>query len=334
MKKIILFLVIVIYLAFALSSPIILAEDSTENNGESGLFTPEIEFEVSEFNEVIEPSVSKDITVKVKFRLNLDSIGKRFLFNRRIGRAIIFGFAYFFKVINKLPKANLTLLVEAPDGCQAELEKEEIELDYNNEFEVAEVRLTITLDKDSTAFQKMDVNIKANYPGQGRIAAYSNNTSISFMPKYESNLSVDIESDINIPPLKETIVPINITNNGNGRSSVSIMINTFDQENWNISFNQDEVTIDVGKTKLVNMNVKPPKEFDNVPLILTFVPTSTVENVDESYRQGTSVDSSITFYNDGSLEYDEELDLTMIIIIAIVVLIVIVLVSFIIKKRK
>jgi hypothetical protein len=335
MKKIILLTVIGIYLTFVLSSPFVLAEDTTDNNAGSGLFTPEIEFDIdSEIKEPISPSESKDIKFKVKFKLNLGSIAKPFFFNRRIGRAVMFGFTYFFKLLNKLPKANLTLSVEAPDGCQAELEKEEVTLDYNNEFEEAEVKLTITIDEDVTALQKMDAIIKVDYPSQGRIGAFSNQTNISFMPEYVSNLSVEIDSELTIPPLKESMIPINITNNGNGESSISISIKTFNQENWNITFDLDEIKIGVGQTKSAMMYVKPPKEFDVVPLTLTFTPTSTVEDVDDSYRQGISVDSSITFYNDGSLKEDEGLDLTMVLIIAFVIFIVIVLIAYILKKRR
>jgi hypothetical protein len=129
------------------------------------------------------------------------------------------------------------------------------------------------------------------------------------------------------------MVPINITNNGNGESSVRISIKNFGQNNWNITFDQDEITIGVGQTKSAMMYVKPPKEFDIEPLTLTFTPTSTVEDVDDSYLQGDSVDSIITFNNDGSLEEDEGLNVTMVFIIAIVVLIVFVLIAFILKKR-
>ncbi len=335
MKKILLLTVIGIYLTFGLFSPVVLAEDAPENNTGLSLFTPEIEFDIdSEIEKPISTSESKDITFKVKFKLNLGSIAYRFFINRRIGRAIMFGFTYFFKLLNQLPKVNLTLSVEAPDGYQVELDKEKVELDYNNEFEEADVKLTITLDDDVIALQKMEVKIKADYHGLGSISAFSNNTTISFMPDYVSNISVELDSELTIPPLKETMVPINITNNGNGESSVIISIKNFNQNNWNITFDQEEITIGVGQTKSAMMYVKPPKEFNFQTLTLTFTPTSTVEDVDDSYLQGDSVDSSITFNNDGSLKDDEEFDVTMILIIAIVILIVFVVIAFFLKNRK
>jgi hypothetical protein len=329
-KKIILLTVIGIYLTFALSSPIILAED---NEG-SGLFSSEIEFEgYSEIEDPISPSGSEETTFKVKLKLNISSIAKWLFFNRRIGRVIMFGFGYIFKFLGQLPKANLTLSIEKPDWCQVELDKETVEFDYNNEFEVAEVKLKITLNETVPALEKSDIKITANYPGIGRIAANSNNTTISFMPKYVSNIIVEAEKELTISPLKENLVPINITNNGNGESSVSIQVS--DPENWNITLEQEEITIGVGKTKQAKMFVTPPKGFDNETIPITFIPISTVDDVDDIHRKGTNVVFGVTFYNDGILEDgDGELDLIMILIIGIIVIIVIILLTIILKKRE
>lgn len=334
-KKIILFTVICIYLTFALSSPIVLAEDTSENDGSTGLFSSEIEFEVeSEIEDPIEPLGSEEVKFKVKYKLNLSSFAKRLFFNRRIGRMIMFGFGYFFKFLRRqLPMANLTLSVEKPDWCQAELDKETVEFEYNNAFEVAEVTLKITLNETVPALEKSDIIITADYPGFGRIETNSNSTNISFMPAYVSNINVEAEKELTIPPLKETMVPINITNEGNGESSVSIQVES--QKNWKIILEQEEITIDVGETKQVMMNVTPPKGFNNITIPITFAPISTVEDIDEPYRKGTHVNFGITFINDGSLEEDDGvLDSTMILIIAFVVIIVIILVEIILKKRK
>ena len=102
-KKIILLTVIGIYLTFALSSPIVLAEDTSEDNGGSGIFSSEIQFDVdSEIEEPIQPTGSKEISFKVKFKLlNIGPIAKWFFFNRRIGRVIMFGAlqGYFFRFL-------------------------------------------------------------------------------------------------------------------------------------------------------------------------------------------------------------------------------------------
>jgi len=322
-KKFILLTVIGIYLTFILTSPIVLAISS------------EISFEVdTEIEEPIKPEESKEIGFKVKYKLNITEFAKRFYFNRRIGRMIMFGFfrLYFFKYLIPRPKANLTLSVDKPDWCDAELDIYEVEFDYNNIFEEAEAKLKLTLNENAPALQKGEVKIIADYLGQGSIGATSNSTTISFRPAYISNIFVEAELVHTIPPLKETLIPINITNNGNGEGSVSIQ--PLDQEKWNITFEQEEILIGVGEEKQIMMIVKPPKNFDNVTINLTFVPLSTVEDVDYSYRQGNNVDFGITFYNDGSLKDEDELDLTTILIIAFVVVIILIIVAIILKKKE
>jgi hypothetical protein len=327
MKKIILLTVIGIYFTFALSSPIILAED----NGGSGFFTPVIEFEdIPEFEEPIPLSASQEIEFKVKFKLNLSSLAKQIFFNRRIGRAVMFGFSYFFK-FNELPKANLSLSFEKPDWCDVELDKEKVEFEYNNEFEEAEVKGTITLNETAPALEKDDIIITASYPGLGRVEANSKDMIISIMPKYESNIDVEAKIYHHIPPLKETKIPINITNNGNGQSRVRIDIS--DLNKWNITLDQEEITVDIGETKQVKLSVTPPEGFKNNTIPLTFIPVSTVEDVDELFLEDDNVVFDIVLIYDHSLDNDE-LDFTMILTIALIIIIVIVLLAIIFKKRK
>ncbi len=323
-KKFILLTVIGIYLTFILTSPIVLAISS------------EISFEVdTEIEEPIKPEESKEISFKVKYKLNISNIEKWFYLKRRIGRMIMFGFfqGYFFKFLrSQLPKAHLNLTIGKPDWCEAELDNYDVEFTYNNKYEEVDVKLTLILNKNAPALKKSEVKILADYLGQGSIGAISNSTTISFRPAYISNIVVEAELENTIPPLKKTSIPINITNNGNGEGVVSIQ--PLDQEKWNITFEQEEIVIGVGEEKQIMMTVKPPKNFDNVTINLTFVPLSTVEDVDYSYRQGNNVDFGITFYNDGSLKDEDELDLTTILIIALVVIIVIIIVAIILKKKE
>ncbi|UCF50322.1 MAG: hypothetical protein JSU91_02240 [Thermoplasmatales archaeon] len=325
MKKKFIFLTIMgTYLFFILSAPIGLAISS------------QIEFEIVE-NEIVEPikpSESKVIDFKVKFKLDLGSIGKMFYLNRRIGRILAFGFfqLYFFKFLKQIPPATLNLTVQAPNWCEAELNNYEVELSYNNEFEEADVKLSFTIDEDAPALKEENILIKADYLGVGTISPSFNSTNISFMPAYISNISVDTVTNFTIPPLKETMIPVNITNNGNGECSVNIL--GFEQSDWNITTVQDNI-IGIGETKKIMIVVTPPKNFDNQSITFTFEPVSTVDDVNISYRQGTNVDFSITFYNDGSLKEDnEDIDITSIIIIAFVLIIILIIVFILLRKKE
>jgi hypothetical protein len=319
-KKLLLLTLIGTYFTFILFTPLTPAISS------------EISFEIdTEIEEPINPGDSKEISLKIKYKLNISDFAKRIYLKRRIGRMIAFGLGYIIK-FRPLPKAKLNLSIDKPEWCEAELDNYEFEFTYNNKYEEKETKLTLTLNENATALQKSEIKIIADYLGIGTINPTSNSTTISFMPAFISDIFVEAELEHTIPPLKETLIPINITNNGNGEGIVNIQI--LDQEKWNITLDQDDIIIGVGEEKQVMMTVKPPKNFDNVTIHLTFEPLSIVEDVESSYRNGTNVDFGITFYNDGSLKEEDELDLTMILIIGFIIIIALIIVVLIFKKKE
>jgi hypothetical protein len=325
MKKKFIFLTIIgTYLLFILSAPIGLA------------ITSEIVIDVDqkEIDEPIKLSQSKDITLKVKFRLELSGLLERFYLKRRIGRVLAFGLlqGYFFKYLTQ-PTANLSLSLYKPDWCQAELNENNVELVHSADYQEMILSLTISLDKDAPAFKESDITIIANFPGQGMVSETSNSTNISFMPAYVSNITAESKSDFSISPNKENTISINVTNSGNGKSMINI--SGFEKDKWSIAPEQDTV-IDVGETKEIMILVTPPKKFDNESITFSLKPISTVENVDDKYRQGENVDLSITFLNDGSLkdEEDDDIDITFAIIIAFVIIIILIIVFLILRKKE
>ena len=324
-KKFILLTLIGTYLTFIIFNPLALAAISSE-----------ISFIVdnTEIQDPIELSKSEEITIKLNYKLNIGTLLRIFYFHTRIGR-LTFGLfkGYFFKYLRRpLPKANLTLSVDKPDWCEVELNKYAIEFDYKNGLKDEEVLVKINVKENAPALQKSGIKIIADCEGLGPIVGVSNSTNISFMAAYVSNISIDAETNFTIPPLKETMIPINITNNGNGEGVVSIQI--LDQEDWNITLDQDDIVIGVGEEKQVMMTVTPPKKFDNITINLTFEPLSTVEDVESSYRNGTNVNFGITFYNDRSLKDEDKIDLTTVLIIAFVIIIALIIVAFILKKKE
>jgi len=325
MKKKLIFLTLIgTYLIFTLSAPISLAISS------------EIALDIAEkdIDKPINPSESKDISIKVKYRLDISGLIKRFYLNRRIGRVIAFGFlkGYFFKLLSN-PMANLSITTKNPEWCQVDLSEDYVVLDYNSEFQEATIIMNITLDKNAPALQKEYITITAIYPGEGSVIDTTNSTNISFMPAYISNITSVAKSNYTITPNKENIISINVTNNGNGKSMVNL--SGFEKENWNITPDQDNI-IEVGETKEIMIRVTPPKKFDNESISITLEPISTVENVDDSYRQGNNVELSITFFNDGSLkdEDDNDIDITSAIIIAFIIIIILIIIYLIFRKKE
>jgi hypothetical protein len=320
-KKLVFLTIIGTYLSFILFAPIVFA------------ITPEISIEVddNEIDEPIKPSESKEIIFKVKFKLQMSGFQKWFNLRRRLGRMFTFGLGYLIK-IRPLPTANLSIYTEEPNWCEVSLNEDSAEYSYDNEFQELSFELTLKATENAPALEKGKITISADYLGIGGIDAASNSTNISIMPAYVSNISVDTKSDYSLTPKKENIISINVTNNGNGITKVNIT--GIEKEKWNIT-SVSENLLEIGETKEIVLKITPPKKFDNESISFTLEPMSTVENVDDKYRQGENVDFSITFYNDGSLDDDDgDIDITIVIIIAFVILIILIIIYLVFMKKE
>lgn len=319
-KKLVFLTIIGTYLSFILFAPIVFA------------ITPEISIEVddNEIDEPIKPSVPESITFRVKFKLQMSGFQKWFNLRRRLGRMLTFGLGYLIK-IRQLPTANLSIYTDQPNWCEVNLNEDSADYIYNNEYEEMSFALTLTIKKIAPALEKGQITISADYLGIGGIDATSNSTNISLMTAYISNISVDAKSSYSLTPNKENIISINVTNNGNGITNVNIT--DIVKEKWNITTVSENI-IGIGETKEILLKITPPKKFDNESISFTLEPMSTVENVDDKYRQGENVDFSTTFYNDGSLDEDDgDIDITNVIIIAFVIIIILIILYLIFRKK-
>ena len=235
-------------------------------------------------------------------------------------------------LINKLPKSNLTISIsESPTWCTTKLDTELFEFsfsDIKNKSSSVEktVKLEYTVNENATALEKEDIVILADFMGLWTIKGASNSTIIPVTVAYVPDLLVEAESELIIPPLQNTTIPINITNNGNGDSIISI--NCITPENWTITLDSEILTLKVSETGQITLTVNPPKEFDNQTINFSFIPRFTT-----GLYEGTPVITSINFINDGSLE-EEGIHEGIIIGIIILVIIIILIVTYLFLKKK
>ncbi len=96
MNKKIIFAISVMYLLFTLASPIVFAEQESEQIQSSGIFGTKISFEFTKnlTDEPINPLETQEVDINVKFKLDIGSFSKWFFFKRRIGRLLMFGPSY------------------------------------------------------------------------------------------------------------------------------------------------------------------------------------------------------------------------------------------------
>jgi len=333
-KKIIIIVLLAIFLMATISSTSVVAKNSSEDAG-LALVSSEISIELdSQLDKPIATSGTKTIDITVKYRLDIDDLAARLFFNRRIGRFLLFGFGYILKIKGE-PSVEIDLSVECPDWCTATIEPSNVTTEISNVFKEAEsVQLTISVNESAPALEPGDIIITAESKAIWSIGGSTNKTTISVMAAYDSALEINTTLIREISPANETVIPIDITNNGNGETTVQVSLESY-PENWNVSFDEENITIDSGAIKQVNLIVKPVKTFENETIQLKFTPVSTSdEDVSEIYLQGEVVSLSLTLLNDGSLKDEGDFPVFELAVILVIIIAAIVIVTLFLKRKK
>jgi len=332
-KRIMLLSIIMIYLLSVIISPVISADEAI-----AGIFNSKIDFDYQkESDEPTKIGDQNSIEINVNYKLNVGPFVSLFL-GRRITRLILFGPGYIMK-LKGYPIINISFSVDSPEWCDAELEPSSFQFELTRQL-TAETTTTLTysLKEDAPALVNESIEVSAEFGGLWTMSQAMNSTKIQIIPEYVSDISAKFENDINITPLKNLTLPINITNGGNGEAIVNITIE--ESEGWNFSFSKDSITIPVNETKKVELTAKAPKDFENKTFEIKIKPRSTNEDYQGDIKdlEGETVSYSITFSNDGSLKDDDEegitIDTTILIIILFVIIIFIVLIFLIKRKLK
>jgi len=335
MKKKILFIVLAMYLLCTLASPIVFAEEKSEQIQIFSIFTPEISFEFTKnlTDEPINPLQIQEVDIKINFKLDMGSLAKWFFFKRRIGRLLLFGPGNILK-FRGAPKSNLTISIsECPTWCSAIIDTNIFEFDFDdiNKNKGSSVEKTVKLEfivnENATALEKGDIKILAEFMGRWTIKGVSNSTIIPVTVAYIPDLLVEVESELIIPPLQNTTVPINVTNNGNGDSKISILFTN--PENWTTIFDQQEFILKVNETVQITLTINPTKDFTNQTIDFSFIPKSSAGEY-----EGVPVISSIKFINDGSLKEEGGQDVIIVGIIILVIIIILVVTFLLLRKKK
>jgi len=335
--KIITLTIIGMFLFTALASTITIADEES-----NGIFGSEISFQPdTKFEQPISPNETNNVNINVKYKINIGDFAKWFFFKRRIGRMVLFGLPYIFKFLT-LPKAVINLsIIEKPSWCEAKLSTDSLEFPFNNKFEENNVELSFSINDTAPALKKNNIIIEAVfiYQGNGSLTNAYNTTTISFRPVYKSELEIDNIDTQLISPLKETIIPISITNLGNGETIADIELEGDTPIDWNISFDPKSAIIPINKgdnIKLINLIVTSPKDFENENINIKVTAKSVpVEGVNETYLQGKTYSISLNLINDGSLKEEEfKIDTTLLIGIITIIVIVIIIIAIIILRRK
>lgn len=339
-KKIIIVALLSILLTATFSSVSGIETNSLKANQSLGLTIPIIGSEISinatpsQINQPIDPSGTAVIKVTVKYKLDIGNFVNWFLLKRRIGRFVLFGFGYISK-LKPLPSAEIDMTVQQPDWCIATINPSNVSLEISNTFKEAGAEVTFSIVNASAhALELNYITINAEFKQNWRIKGSSNQTSIPFMLAYVSKISAVTESVNYISPINKSIIPINITNNGNGETIVNVQLENQSQ-NLNISIDQENITLAIGETNQVNLVITPGKNFENETIALKLIPKSTSNaNVDNKYLQGTPISLSMTLINNSPKKEEGGISGEILVIAVILAVALIIIVILLLKHKK
>ena len=343
-KKIIIIALLTILLTATFSSA---SAAETNSSGESlGLIPAFVPSEISinatpsQINEPIAPlSGTKVIDITVKYKLDVGPLANWFLFKRRIGRFILFGFEYISK-LKPTPSAEINLTVECPDWCTATIKPSNVNITISNVFKEEKAQVTFSIVNSSGhALELNYITVKAEFKSNWRIKGSVNETTISFMPAYLSSISTNIEmlknkTELPISPVNKTTIPIDITNYGNGDTIVNVQVEN-PPENWNISTDSENITLSIGETRQINLIINPDENFENETIKLKLTPRSTsTADVEDKYLQGEPVYLSINLLNGSPKKEKGGIPGELLIIIVIIATVLIIAAILLLERKK
>jgi hypothetical protein len=173
-------------------------------------------------------------------------------------------FAYGALVSYSKPGINALVTLTVTDHspwCSADLSPEVALSLITTGLTQSSVFLSLQLRDDAPAYGDGYVTIKASVPGMGLIGGFEKEFTLDFVPEYLPRINVNLPEGTtkNIGPMDSAVIPIEVNNMGNARTTVFFKIENI-PKGWTIAVT-DDITLDDSTVKLAYLTVKPPKEF-------------------------------------------------------------------------
>ena len=245
--------------------------------------------------------------------------------------------------IYKNREIQITLtIVEKPDWCEANLAESNLSTTPGTQ-EPQTTILTVSVNENAPALTERIVKIQATCSKiKGllgivtKVTGCNETFDIPFTVGYLPLINVEFNfTSKEIPPLNVTTIPVNITNLGNGKTTVKIEVEN-ESGNYTLDY-PDNVILDSQISggdykKQIEIEIQPYKNFTLEEIKIKFTPHYT----GDLELKGQTITTTLTLENDGSLKEDEE-DLefnSTLLIVVIVVIILVLIFAIILKKRR
>ncbi len=345
MNKKLLFIKIQIFiLIVVIISPQIFAENDLLELEESNSFRI-LEFKTTtkisidnQFTKPLSLNTSNSANITVSFKFELPKFFPNILLGTKIGKWIIF----------RDQKHNTTIdillnLEKKPEWCDVEIEDKTITIDNITTVpKTKTTKVNIKIKNDAPALDKEKIELSAKFESNPNWGLTLSEDKINFtiLPEYIGLINAEFYLPKNTTEIilsqnkNTTLIPVNLTNIGNGESIITIKIKEI-QQNWNISIDTPEIIILPDETETININITTPKtkekQTTNLTLEITSKSTSKID-IDEKYLQGQTIE--LTRLKLIKEESTAKIDFTITILGLIVILISMIIILFFFKKKK
>jgi hypothetical protein len=242
---------------------------------------------------------------------------------------------------NREVKIHLEI-TEKPEWCEATLTETNISTTPGTQEPQTSI-LSVSVNETAPAFNDGKVKIQATCSAiKGlfgivtKVTGCNETFEILFRVDYLPLIEVEFGNySSEIPPLNVTTIPVNITNLGNGKTTVKIEV---ENESGNYTLHYPDNTILDSQIsggdykKQIEIEIQPYKNFTLEKIKIKFTPHYT----GDPELKGQTITTTLTLENDGSLKEDEE-DLgfnSTLLIVVIVVIILVLIFAIILKKRR
>ena len=234
-------------------------------------------------------------------------------------------------------------IFDKPDWCEVSLDTTEIPFNVKDEKQTESVTMTIYVDETAPAYNQESIIINASVePIKGPLGlltvanGFEKQGVLPVTPGYLPLIDVDVQGpqSLQISPYNETKIPINITNYGNGLTTVLIdVVNSSDSFNVSI---EDRINLEpFGDNTTVYLSVIADHKFDVENIMLEFTPA----RAQDLTEKGQIQELTLLLENDGSyVEKDEgikiDIDPTILTLIIIIIILALLNVYLLMRKKQ
>ncbi len=243
-------------------------------------------------------------------------------------RGGLFGENFIYLLYNNR-RVNIRLdIVDTPEWVAASLEQNVIPANVPEKVGISKqykVVIDLSLREDAPAFQRGTIGIHVVIPDVGPIQGFDQTLFLTFNPAYLALLDVNpkINSRV-IGPMDVTSFPIDVSNQGNGRTKVFFEIDYSSvPEGWSAVIDDSailEVGSGSGSTRTVYLTVYPPKGFGYHDDIANIRVKVTPTWADDPSVQGKYEYTTLNVQSRGISVIGIEVVLSVIALIAIIII--------------